>query len=381
MKISNKLFLLTVLLSCVSLNTFAYDIAVENSDGKIIYYNYINGWAELEVAGLYNYYNSQNPSAYSGTIIIPEKVTVPNGTRKVTGIGNYAFAGCSSLTSITIPKSVTSIGRDAFFYCTGLTSITIPNSVTSIGNGAFAGCSSLTSITIPNSVTSIGNEAFLSCSGLTSITIPNSVTTIGSASFSGCSGLTSVIIPNSVTTIGSAAFRNCKGLTSITIPNSVTSIGDGAFSLCSGLNSVTIPNSVTRIGIEAFSDCSGLTSITIPNSVTSIGDWAFYGVDLTSVTSEIENPFDIYSGTFSANTFMNATLYVPAGTIDKYKSTEGWRNFFSIKEKGVSDGIEVIDESLSGSIDNSPAYNIRGQRVSKPAKGLFIHKGKKVLMK
>lgn len=43
----------------------------------------------------------------------------------------------------------------------------IPSSVTSIDDLAFAGCSSLTSVTIPNSVTSIGNNAFRNCSNLT----------------------------------------------------------------------------------------------------------------------------------------------------------------------------------------------------------------------
>ena len=89
-------------------------------------------------------------------------ITIPNS---VTSIGNSAFEGCSGLTSITIPNSVTRIGDYTLAYCSGLTSITIPNSVTSIGNYAFY-CSGLTSITIPNSVTSIGEWAFAYCSNL-----------------------------------------------------------------------------------------------------------------------------------------------------------------------------------------------------------------------
>ncbi len=248
-----------------------------------IYYNFNS--TEKTATVTYRYDNTNNSKAYSGEVVIPEKVTYKEVEYSVTSIDDYAFSHCSGLTSVTIPNSVTSIGEGAFLYCSGLTSVTIPNSVTSIGNDAFWGCSGLTSVTIPNSVTSIGNSAFNSCSGLTSVTIPNSVTSIGSGAFQECSGLTSVTIPNSVTSISNSAFNSCSGLTSVTIPNSVTSIGGAAFEYCSGLTSVTIPNSVTSIGSSAFYKCSGLTSVTIPNSVTSIGNYAFEGCSgLTSVT-------------------------------------------------------------------------------------------------
>ena len=209
-------------------------------------------------------------------------LTIPSG---VTSIGSYAFSGCSGLTSLTIPSGVTSIGEEAFYGCSGLTSLTIPSGVTSIGGLAFAGCSGLTSLTIPSGVTSIGNQTFYGCSGLTSLTLPSSVTSIGEWAFGGCSGLTSLTIPSGVTSIGIAAFDGCSGLTSLTIPSSVTSIGNEAFHGCSGLTSLTIPSGVTEIGEGTFEGCSGLTSLTIPSGVTSIGYYAFDGCSgLTSLT-------------------------------------------------------------------------------------------------
>ena len=182
----------------------------------------------------YDYDSNQSP-VYNNSDV--KKIVIEDG---VTSIGDYAFRGCSSLTSITLPDSVTSIGDCAFVFCVGLSSITLPDSVTSIGDSAFKNCSSLTSITIPDRVTSIEPYAFDNCSSLTSITIPNSVTSIGASAFYNCRSLTSITIPDRVTSIESRAFTGCSSLTSITIPDSVTSIGESAFSNCSSLQTISL---------------------------------------------------------------------------------------------------------------------------------------------
>ena len=379
--INMKRLLTLILLLATTVVSWAYDIAIENADGVMIYYNYLNNETEFEVT---------SGESYSGSVVIPEKVSYNGKTYSVTSIANSAFSRCTGLTEINIPNSVTSIGNYAFEGCSGLTSITIPNSVTSIGRCAFqySGLTSvtigngvtsierytfyscgLTSVTIPGNVATIGERAFKDCRGLTSVTIDNGLTTIGFEAFSN-SVLTSITIPNSVTTIENGAFEYCRKLTSVTIGNGVTSIGTYAFSGCGNLTSVhitdleawckisfemggdsnplyyahhlyvndeeikdlVIPNSVTSIGRNAFYNCTGLTAVTIPNSVTSIGDYAFYGCDIPVVISKIENPFNISEYTFSDNTYNNATLYVPKGTIDKYKSTEGWKIFAFIEE-------------------------------------------------
>ena len=199
-------------------------------------------------------------------------ITIPNS---VTNIGSGAFSGCSGLISINVVSGNTKYdSRDncnaiiesaSNTLIAGCKTTIIPNTVTSIGNYAFYGCSGLTSVTIPNSVTSIGYSAFSDCSGLTSVTIPNSVTSIGRGAFKNCSGLTSVTIGNSVTSIGSHAFNGCSGLTSVTIPNSVTSIGNYAFYGCSGLTSVISKiETPFTFGSNAFKNVSSTCVLTVP---------------------------------------------------------------------------------------------------------------------
>ena len=139
--------------------------------------------------------------------------------------------------------------------------IIIPDVVTSIGYGAFAGCSSLKSITLPKDLTSIAEKTFKGCSVLSTVNIPEGVTSIGKETFEGCSVLSTVNIPESVTSIEFAAFRYCSSLSAITIPASVTSIGVATFQDCSSLSAITIPASVISIGSYAFENCSALNSV------------------------------------------------------------------------------------------------------------------------
>jgi len=261
-------------------------------------------------------------------------VTFAEGSQ-LTSIGFQAFFG-TNFTSITIPSSMTSIGNSAF-QNTALTSITIPATITSIGvssfdaqrlasvtfaegsqltsigASAFANDTSLTSIIIPSSVTSIGDGAFFSASTLTSITFAEGIqlTSISSQAFMG-SGLTSITIPSSVTSIGNSAFYSVSTLTSVTFAegSQLTSISGSAFGN-TGITSITIPSSVTSIDNNAFA-YTALTSITIPASVTSIGGYAFYGVSsLTSVTFSAGSQLTGIGSNAFANTALTS-ITIPA---------------------------------------------------------------------
>ena len=133
--------------------------------------------------------------AYLGNeteLTLPDSFTAYDGT-EVTSyqINDFAFSGCISLTSITIPNSVTSIGSCAFSGCTSLVSVTIPDSVTSIESSAFEWCTAEIIWDGTPAITEIGGYAFAGYAG-TNITIPGSVTSIGGYAFGKCISLRSV---------------------------------------------------------------------------------------------------------------------------------------------------------------------------------------------
>ena len=186
-------------------------VNIPNFVTSIGYYAFL-GCSSLTSVTIPNSVTSIGGEAFSGCTGLTS-VTIPNS---VTSIGSAAFNGCNGLTSIKVENRNPTydsrnncnaiIETNTNTLIAGCKNTVILNSVTSIGDYAFTGYSSLTSVTIPNSVTSIGYSAFYGCSGLTSVDIPNSVTSIGGYAFLGCSNLTSVTISNFVTSINSCTF-------------------------------------------------------------------------------------------------------------------------------------------------------------------------------
>jgi len=241
------------------------------------------------------------------------RVDIPAGTGS---IGRYAYRG-AALSSVTIPASVTNIADYAFYGCTNLSSVTFASGrpgVRSIGERAFAGCTNLTSVTLPSSLKTLGFGAFEG-SGLTALAFPAMVAEIPDRCCAHCRALAAtnhvagatvglrafydtpldpIVVPvpgvctiaADVTSLDEAALASLRGAASIKVAD-----GNAAFRLVGGVlysadgktlhlcprgvTSVSVAKGVKTIAPRAFSQCDELETVTIPSTVSSIGDYAF----------------------------------------------------------------------------------------------------------
>ena len=291
-----------------------------NGDGASVaeYYTALTETSDSNVKKLNNVGELNFTSSFNGGSISKSNLTSVIIGDNVTSIGDI-FKNSYYLSYISLSSNITSIGQSAFLGCTSLTSVVIPASVTSIEGYAFKGCTSLTSVVIPASVTSIGQSAF-SESGLS--TLPNLENkAIGPYTFSGAKLSGTVSIPGSISAdyvgfttsqeslhnaggsgiIPYMAFYNNAHITNLIIGEGITIIAESAFESCRAITSVSLPNSLLIIERDAFRKISYLKSITIPSNVTKIGDHAFSGQYegvpyLTSITNNSSLPLTIAMG-------------------------------------------------------------------------------------
>lgn len=280
----------------------------------------------------------------------------------VSEISQSAFKCCRHLKTLVLPFRLKKENvASGFWDCDSLYSISVDEKnpyLCSDGSALYNKdkselvfvCHTVRKMSIPSSVTKIGNYAFCKCTNLTSIELPSGVTSLESDAFKNCTNLSSLTLPSSVKYIGSSAFWGCKSLTSITLPSGVEDVWFFTFWGCESLKSITLPSDLKQIEKEAFKDCKGLTSI-----------YAF-----------MKKPCEIQETTFDNETIINATLYVPKGSLLDYLDDNQWKKFMNIEE---------FDATSIGSLNTNAhdvqevsRYSDNGQRLNSPAKGLNIVK-------
>lgn len=236
----------------------------------------------------------------------------------------------------------------------------IPNGVKAIKAGVFSNFR-IRSVKIPSSVTIIGNMekkakgAFSSCP-LEKVSFGNGVKSIGTESFWHCTKLRNISWGDGIETIGISAFSNCD-LRSISLPPNII-LNQAAFYGNKKLKMVIIPIRIAEIGESVFVSCDSLMTV----------------VSLIKEELPVAGVYGINTGfrnAFGKNTLMNATLYVPEGTIDMYKSTDGWKDFVWIEE-GLPASIETA--KTDGEVIEKSRYTVDGSRLSSPRRGINIIK-------
>lgn len=248
----------------------------------------------------------------------------------------------------------------------------------------FFAVKSLREYAIPSSVSEIIQEAFYNCRHLKTLVLPLRLKSVNGHHFSNCDSLYSISVDEKnpyLCSDGSALYNKDKSelvfvyhtVRKMSIPSSVTKIGDYAFYNCTNLTSIELPSGVTEIGDYAFYNCTNLSSLTLPSGVKEIGFSAFwYCTGLTSIYAFMEKPCEIDETTFENETIINATLYVPKGSLLDYWDDNQWKKFMNIEEFDVT-SIGSLNTNVND-VQEVSRYSDNGQRLNTPAKGLNIVK-------
>lgn len=259
-----------------------------------------------------------------------------------TALENAVLRNCTTLKSVVLSDSVLDVGRDAFRNCSNIEYIDFGHGVRRLQWLAFYSVDSLKELHIPASISYGFSENFTYHGKLTVITVEDGCPLYDSRDGCNCLMRTSddalmvgsknSVIPNSCKIIFGNAFSRVD-ITSIIIPNGVTSIGSSAFSSSKLNTSITIPDSVATIGQQAFRS-TAIPEVIIGSGVTSIGQYNFGSCfQLAKVTILATTPPALGGNAFTGNK-AGRKIYVPAESVEAYKTAAGWSTY--------ADDIEAI---------------------------------------
>ena len=159
---------------------------------------------------------------------IPEKI----GEKEVFEVDSYAFRGCKSLTSITLPATVQRIGCGAFFACKSLSSVVLKNENVVIEPDAFRNCTALVD---ENGYVIVNNIFYNYCGDNSHVDIPEGVTNLGQCAFTFAPNVKSITIPTTIKRLPDYVLTLGEKLEDVYIPEEVKDFGKGVFKNCNNI--------------------------------------------------------------------------------------------------------------------------------------------------
>ena len=302
-----------------------------------IYYRIVNDMSGIVMVTYKGKEWESYDNEYKGSVVIPDSLTYRNRTYRVTEIDDYAFCGCSSMTSVSIPASVRLVGFCTFSGCVGLKEVHISD-LSSWCKQSFYDILDCTG----DSPLNFADALYLNGELITDLVVPEDVTEIGAHAFEGYEKLRSVVLHNGIDAIHKSAFLGCTDLTDINFPDSLFYIGPYAFNGTAWYeskpdgevyigrllykykgemplnSSIVVKDGTETICESAFDGCKGITSISLPSSLKQIHNYAFCGCDnLKEIYCKALTPPSINS--YYNNFHDDVVIYVPKGTQETYK--------------------------------------------------------------
>lgn len=412
------------------------------------------GAYDFEAGGLYFDFVStgdltcalvKGPSDYTGALVIPDEVEYSGKKLKVVSVECFL----TQVSSVKFGRNITTISHYCFHNNQLVTSITIPNSIETIGNYAFEGCTSLTSVkwegemvlsiaifrnctklktlSYKSTCKEIPAYAFKNCSSLLSIDL-SKVEIINESTFTDCSSLNVIDLSSIKKMSGYSIFKNCMNISSLTLGPDINSVDARNFEGCS-IDSLTILPSenklkidnkfslkslylgrnidsyyyappfgesdisfvkvgkiVTDLGINFFKGCKNLNQIIFEGTDIKIDSYCFQGTSLKTINlpsginaigasvfpsgiesisfgsnvrftdsfSNIRNestlkeisilsntPPLFFYGSFGNQIYAYTKLLVPYGSKEAYQKADVWKNFWNIEEMPGVDAEKV----------------------------------------
>ena len=199
-----------------------------------IYYKILSDEESVAVT-----YRSSDYDSYTGEICIPSEVSYDGKTYVVKEIGDRAFKGCSTVTSIVLPASIAKIGFYAFEDANHIQRVHISD----LSAWCMIDCSF--------SPLKYGALLYMDNRPVDSLeSLDSKCTKIGKYAFYGNIYLTKVVIPEFVTEVCDYAFVGCSNMTSLEVGANVELMGEGVFQNCTSLGIIKFNDSDKSLSIE-----------------------------------------------------------------------------------------------------------------------------------